>query len=234
MLKVENLNVKYGTAQVIFDVSFEVEQGQIVSLVGANGAGKSTILNSISGVLESSSGSITLNGEDISRLPAHEIVEKGIVQVPEGRRLFPELTIKENLELGAFNKRARKHMNKNLERVYSILPKLKERSNQLADTLSGGERQMVAIGRALMAEPKVLLMDEPSLGLAPIIVQDIFQLIKQIHSEGMTIILVEQNVNHALSIADHGYVLEIGEVVLDGKGENLISNPKLKKAYLGL
>jgi len=234
LLKVEKLNVKYGTAQVLFDIDFEVNKGTIVSLLGANGAGKSTILNAISGIHPKASGSIKFNNEEIGGLQSHEIVERGIVQVPEGRRLFPELTIKENLELGAFNKSARKSMKKNLEFVYSILPKLEERSNQLANTLSGGERQMVAIGRALMAEPKILLMDEPSLGLAPIIVQDVFKLIKKIHSEGQTIILVEQNVNNALSIADYGYVVEIGRVVLSGEGGDLLKHPELKKAYLGM
>lgn len=234
MLTVENLNVSYGDAQVLFDVSFHIEKNSIVSIVGANGAGKSTTLNAISGLVPKQSGKILFEGEDITHLPPHKIVELGIVQVPEGRRLFPMLSIEDNLTLGAYNQHARKNKAKNLEYVYTILPKLKERAKQLAGTLSGGERQMVAIGRALMAEPKVILMDEPSLGLAPIVVQDIFKLIQKIHEEGKTIILVEQNVNHALKMANYAYVLEIGRIVMHDTGENLLNNPDIKAAYLGL
>lgn len=234
MLEIKNLYASYGSAKVLHDVSLSVELGKIVSIVGANGVGKSTLLNCISGLVDNVQGSITFENNRIDKLPSHKIVDMGIVQSPEGSRLFPHLTVRENLELGAVNPHARKHRDKNLEYIFSILPRVKEREKQLAGTLSGGERQMVAIGRALMSEPKLLMMDEPSLGLAPIIVQEIFKLIKKINSDGTTVILVEQNVQHALELSDYGYVLEHGSVVLEGKGHDLLENSELKKAYFGM
>lgn len=231
MLKVENINVYYGQIHAIKDVSFEVKPGEIVSLIGANGAGKSTILKTISGLLRSKTGHITFKGEDISRTEAYKLVPKGLAHVPEGRRIFLQMTVKENLEMGAYTKG--ENMAEDIETVYSHFPRLKERQNQIAGTLSGGEQQMLAMGRAMMSHPDLLILDEPSMGLAPILVQGIFDIIKEFHKMGTTILLVEQNAEMALSIADRAYVLESGRIVLTGTGEELKASDEIKKAYLG-
>ena len=231
MLKVENINVYYGQIHAIKDVSFEVKPGEIVSLIGANGAGKSTILKTISGLLRSKTGHITFKGEDISRTEAYKLVPKGLAHVPEGRRIFLQMTVKENLEMGAYTKV--EDMEKDIESVYSHFPRLKERQNQIAGTLSGGEQQMLAMGRAMMSHPDLLILDEPSMGLAPILVQGIFDIIKEFHKMGTTILLVEQNAEMALSIADRAYVLESGRIVLTGTGAQLKASDEIKKAYLG-
>ena len=231
MLKVENINVYYGQIHAIKDVSFEVHEGEIVSLIGANGAGKSTILKTISGLLRSKTGHITFKGEDIGKVEAYKLVSKGLAHVPEGRRIFLQMTVKENLEMGAYTKGD--DMAADLESVYSHFPRLKERENQIAGTLSGGEQQMLAMGRAMMSHPDLLILDEPSMGLAPILVQGIFDIIKEFHKMGTTILLVEQNAEMALSIADRAYVLESGRVVLTGTGEELKESDEIKKAYLG-
>jgi len=231
MLKVENINVYYGQIHAIKDVSFEVKPGEIVSLIGANGAGKSTILKTISGLLRSKTGHITFKGEDISKTEAYKLVPKGLAHVPEGRRIFLQMTVKENLEMGAYTKGD--DMAADLESVYNHFPRLKERENQIAGTLSGGEQQMLAMGRAMMSHPDLLILDEPSMGLAPILVQGIFDIIKEFHKMGTTILLVEQNAEMALSIADRAYVLESGRVVLTGTGEELKESDEIKKAYLG-
>lgn len=231
MLKVENINVYYGQIHAIKDVSFEVKPGEIVSLIGANGAGKSTILKTISGLLRSKTGHITFKGEDISRTEAYKLVPKGLAHVPEGRRIFLQMTVKENLEMGAYTKG--ENMAEDIETVYKHFPRLKERQNQIAGTLSGGEQQMLAMGRAMMSHPDLLILDEPSMGLAPILVQGIFDIIKEFHKMGTTILLVEQNAEMALSIADRAYVLESGRIVLTGTGEELKASDEIKKAYLG-
>ena len=231
MLKVENINVYYGQIHAIKDVSFEVHEGEIVSLIGANGAGKSTILKTISGLLRSKSGHITFKGEDIGKVEAYKLVSKGLAHVPEGRRIFLQMTVKENLEMGAYTKGD--DMAQDLESVYQHFPRLKERENQIAGTLSGGEQQMLAMGRAMMSHPDLLILDEPSMGLAPILVQGIFDIIKEFHKMGTTILLVEQNAEMALSIADRAYVLESGRVVLTGTGAELKESDEIKKAYLG-
>ena len=231
MLKVENINVYYGQIHAIKDVSFEVHEGEIVSLIGANGAGKSTILKTISGLLRSKTGHIMFKGEDIGKVEAYKLVPKGLAHVPEGRRIFLQMTVKENLEMGAYTKG--ENMAQDLESVYSHFPRLKERENQIAGTLSGGEQQMLAMGRAMMSHPDLLILDEPSMGLAPILVQGIFDIIKEFHKMGTTILLVEQNAEMALSIAYRAYVLESGRVVLTGTGEDLKESDELKKAYLG-
>ena len=231
MLKVENINVYYGQIHAIKDVSFEVKPGEIVSLIGANGAGKSTILKTISGLLRSKTGHITFKGEDISRTEAYKLVPKGLAHVPEGRRIFLQMTVKENLEMGAYTKG--ENMAEDIETVYKHFPRLKERQNQIAGTLSGGEQQMLAMGRAMMSHPDLLILDEPSMGLAPILVQGIFDIIKEFHKMGTTILLVEQNAEMALSIADRAYVLESGRVVLTGTGAELKASDQIKKAYLG-
>ena len=231
MLKVENINVYYGQIHAIKDVSFEVHQGEIVSLIGANGAGKSTILKTISGLLRSKTGHITFKGEDIGKVEAYKLVPKGLAHVPEGRRIFLQMTVKENLEMGAYTKG--ENMAADLESVYSHFPRLKERENQVAGTLSGGEQQMLAMGRAMMSHPDLLILDEPSMGLAPILVQGIFDIIKEFHKMGTTILLVEQNAEMALSIADRAYVLESGRIVLTGTGSELKASDEIKKAYLG-
>ncbi len=233
MLTVENLHVYYGAIHAIQGISFSVKKGEIVTLIGANGAGKSTILKTISGLLHPRTGKIMLEGEDISTLAPHQIVARGISQVPEGRRVFPELTVMENLELGAYQRKGKEHL-KELERVFELFPRLKERRNQPAGTLSGGEQQMLAIGRGLMAKPRLLLLDEPSMGLAPLLVKEIFSIIREINAAGTTILLVEQNANMALSIAQTGYVLETGEIVLSGPAGELTRNEEVRKAYLGL
>ena len=232
ILKVEDINVYYGSIHAIKGVSFEVNQGEIVTLIGANGAGKSTTLNTISGLLHSKTGSVTFLGEDLGRIPCHKIVSKGLALVPEGRRVFLQMTVQENLEMGAFTQGG-KSVDADLERVYAQFPRLKERCNQVAGTLSGGEQQMLAMGRALMSHPKLLMLDEPSMGLAPILVEQIFDIIRELHKAGTTILLVEQNAQAALSVADRGYVLETGKVVTTGTGHELLESPTIKEAYLG-
>lgn len=234
MLNVERVDTYYGEIQALREVSLQVEEGQIVSIIGSNGAGKTTTLNTISGVLQAQSGRIDFLGKRIENSPPHEIVEMGIVQVPEGRLLFPFMTTLENLELGAYTQRARENREENLKEVFKLFPVLEERKNQLAGTLSGGEQQMLAIGRGLMASPKLLMLDEPSLGLAPFLVQQVFETVKEINSRGITVLLVEQNVFHSLAITHEAYVLENGRVVLGGKGKELLDNPQVKEAYLGL
>ena len=232
ILKVDNINVYYGSIHAIKGVSFEVAQGEIVTLIGANGAGKSTTLNTISGLLRSKTGSVTFLGEELSRVPAHKVVSRGLALVPEGRRVFLQMTTQENLEMGAYTQSG-KPSDTDMEMVYQQFPRLKERRRQVAGTLSGGEQQMLAMGRALMSHPKLLMLDEPSMGLAPILVEQIFEIIKNLHDAGTTILLVEQNAQAALSVADRGYVLETGKVVTSGTGGELLSSPAIKKAYLG-
>ena len=233
MLEVEHVHTYYGQIHVLKEVSLFVEKGKIVTLIGANGAGKSTLLKTISGLLRPRLGSIRFDTEDLTRYLAHEIVAKGIVQVPEGRRVFGQLTVMENLEMGAFGCKDPKLTRTNLERVFTLFPKLKARSKQVAGTLSGGEQQMLAMGRALMANPRLLLMDEPSMGLAPVLVDSIFETIQRLNADGTTILLVEQNARMALQIANHGYVLQSGSMVLSDTAENLRANEVVRKAYLG-
>ena len=232
ILKVDNINVYYGSIHAIKGISFEVNEGEIVTLIGANGAGKSTTLNTISGLLHSRTGSVSFMGEDLGHVPAHKIVSKGLAMVPEGRRVFLQMTVQENLEMGAYTQ-GNKTIAQDLEKVYEQFPRLKERYKQIAGTLSGGEQQMLAMGRALMSHPKLLMLDEPSMGLAPILVEQIFDIIKELHKSGTTILLVEQNAQAALSVADRGYVLETGKVVTSGTGSELLASPAIKKAYLG-
>ena len=233
MLKVENLSVHYGMIQAVRDVSFEVNEGEVVSLIGANGAGKTTILRTLSGLVRPSAGKIQFLGKEIQKLPAQKIVAAGLSQVPEGRHVFPGLTVMENLEMGAFLKKNREENQANLKKVFSRFPRLEERKNQDAATLSGGEQQMLAMGRALMSTPKLLLLDEPSMGLAPIFIQEIFDIIQDIQKQGTTVLLIEQNANKALAISDRGYVLETGKIVLSGTGKELASSEEVRKAYLG-
>lgn len=232
-LEVENLHTYYGQIHALKGISLAVDRGEIVTLIGANGAGKSTLLKTTSGLLRPRQGSVRLDGEDLTHYPPHEIVAKGVVQVPEGRRVFGRLTVTENLEMGAFAISDQKLIRKNLERVFTLFPKLKERSKQVAGTLSGGEQQMLAMGRALMANPRVLLMDEPSMGLAPVLVDSIFETIRQLHADGTTILLVEQNARMALQVASRGYVLQSGVVALNDTAENLRLNQMVRQAYLG-
>ena len=231
MLKIENLNVSYGGINAVRDVSFSVKEGTIATLVGANGAGKSSILRSISGVVTPKSGSIRFLDKEIIGMSTEKIVSAGITLVPEGRRIFPDLTVLENIKIGAYLRKD--SLDNDIAWVYDLFPRLKERSWQMAGTLSGGEQQMLAVGRALMSRPKLLMMDEPSLGLAPLIVQDIFKIIKEINKMGVTILLIEQNANMALKTADYGYVLETGRILLSGTGAELLENEEVKKAYLG-
>ncbi len=233
MLEVENIHTYYGHIHALKDVSLSVETGEIVTLIGANGAGKTTLLKTISGLLRPRLGSIRLDGEDLTCYPPHEIVVKGVVQVPEGRRVFEQLTVMENLEMGAFGCKDPKLIRANLEKAFTLFPKLKVRGKQVAGTLSGGEQQMLAIGRALMANPRLLLMDEPSMGLAPVLVDSIFETIQQLNAGGTTILLVEQNASIALQVANRGYVLQSGSVVLSDTAENLRANGMVRKAYLG-
>ena len=233
MLKVENLSVRYGMIQAVRDVSFEVNEGEVVSLIGANGAGKTTILRTLSGLVRPSAGKIQFLGKEIQKLPAQKIVAGGLSQVPEGRHVFPGLTVMENLEMGAFLKKNREENQANLKKVFSRFPRLEERKNQDAATLSGGEQQMLAMGRALMSTPKLLLLDEPSMGLAPIFIQEIFDIIQDIQKQGTTVLLIEQNANKALAISDRGYVLETGKIVLSGTGKELAASDEVRKAYLG-
>ena len=231
MLKIKDLNINYGGINAVHDVSFEVEEGSIITLVGANGAGKSSILRSIAGVVTPKSGTIEFCGEDITGKSAEQVVKKGITLVPEGRRIFPDLTVIENIRIGAYLRKD--NLEDDIKWVYDLFPRLKERSWQMAGTLSGGEQQMLAVARALMSRPKLMMMDEPSLGLAPLIVRDIFTIIKEINKNGVTILLIEQNANMALKTADRGYVLETGRVKIEGTGAELLANEEVKKAYLG-
>lgn len=233
LLEVKNLEVHYGVIKALKNVSFEVNEGEIIALIGANGAGKTTTLQTISGILPVTSGSIILDGQDITKVPAHKIVRMGISQVPEGRRVFSQLSVLDNLKMGAYIRKDKDGIEKDLESIYNRFPRLEERKNQLAGTLSGGEQQMLAMGRALMSQPKILLLDEPSMGLSPILVSEIFEIIKAINESGTTVLLVEQNAKKALSIADRAYALETGNVVVSGKASDLINDDKIKKAYLG-
>ncbi|RJQ53747.1 MAG: ABC transporter ATP-binding protein [Desulfobacteraceae bacterium] len=233
MLEVENLHSYYGQIHALKDVSLHVEKGEIVAMIGANGAGKSTMLKTTSGLLRPRRGAIRLDGRDLTQDPPHRIVSKGVVHVPEGRRIFGRLTVLENIEMGAFSCKDGKLIQKNLERVFLLFPRLRERRNQVAGTLSGGEQQMLAIGRALMANPRVLLLDEPSMGLAPVLVESIFETIRQLHAAGTTILLVEQNARMALQVAGRGYVLQSGAIVLSDSAANLAKNEMVRKAYLG-
>lgn len=234
MLRIEKLNFSYDGLKVLWDVNLEVATGEIVTVVGSNGAGKSTVLKNISRLLKPDSGSVSFAGEDLTQLQSHEVVERGIVQVPEGRKIFPELTVMENLRMGSYMKDAKKERRKNMDWVFSLFPRLKERERQLGGTLSGGEQQMLAIGRGLMSNPRMLLLDEPSLGLAPLLVKNIFDIITEINRNGVTILLVEQNVYQSLRIAHRGYVLETGKVVLSGTGEKLLDDEHVKTAFLGM
>ena len=232
-LEIKDLHVSYGGIRALKGIDLTVEEGQIVTLIGANGAGKSTTLRAISGLQKPQSGSILYGGEELVGLPAKEIVRRGIIHVPEGRRVFPDMTVAENLKIGAFLRSDKDGIASDMEYVYTLFPRLKERSWQLAGTLSGGEQQMLAVGRALMSRPKVLMMDEPSLGLAPLIVKDIFSIIRRVNDDGITVLLIEQNANAALRIADYGYVLETGTIALTGTGEELLKNESVREAYLG-
>ena len=233
MLEVKNLSVHYGMIQAVRNVDFKVNEGEIVSLIGANGAGKSTILKTLSGLIHPTEGEIVYLGENIASTSAKKIVEKGLVQVPEGRHVFPGLTVKENLELGAFLRKDKEEIQKDMEAVFERFPILKERKDQDAQTLSGGEQQMLAMGRALMSRPKLLLLDEPSMGLAPIFIREIFKIIQEIQKTGTTVLLIEQNAKMALSISNRAYVLETGSVVLSGTGQELLESDEIQKAYLG-
>jgi branched-chain amino acid transport system ATP-binding protein len=234
MLEIEKLSFAYGDLQVLWDVDLEVRQGEIVTVLGANGAGKSTILRNTSRMVKPGSGAIRFQGEDLTRLQSHEVVARGLIQVPEARRIFPEMSVEENLRMGGFLPAVRPDRPRNMERVFSLFPRLQERRKQLGGTMSGGEQQMLAIGRGLMANPKLLLLDEPSLGLSPLFVKNIFEIIKQINAQGTTILLVEQNVYQSLRISHRAYVLETGRVVMTGTGAELLDNAHVKKAFLGI
>jgi branched-chain amino acid transport system ATP-binding protein len=234
VLEVKKVNLAYGQMQVLKGVSLQVREREIVSLIGANSAGKSSMLNAISGLVPISGGEILFEGKRIDSLPSHEIIENGIIQVPEGRRIFPLMTVRENLEMGSYNRRAREKSRESLQRVYELFPRLAERKDQLGESMSGGEQQMLAVGRALMAGPRILMLDEPSLGLAPIVVEMIFKVLQEVNRRAVTILLVEQNVKESLDISSRGYVLENGRVVLEGAAKDLLENAYLKKAYLGL
>lgn len=233
LLELKSVTARYGDVQVLWGVSLTVRQGEIVTLVGANGAGKTTTLKAISGVVKATPGQIVLDGENVEKLSSHEIAARRIAHVPEGRRLFPMMSVRENLELGAVSREARRQRAETLDQVYALFPRLKERKEQMAGTLSGGEQQMVAIGRGLMARPRLLMLDEPSLGLAPIIVREMFDIIRRLNEEGITIMLVEQNVQQSLKLADRAYVLENGRVVLEGTGNALLGDERVREAYLG-
>ncbi|WP_417792928.1 ABC transporter ATP-binding protein [Terasakiella pusilla] len=234
MLKFNNVSAGYGGAEILRNVSLEVKEGEVVTIVGANGAGKTTSLRSLCGLIPLTSGSIEFQGQQINGLQPHEIVDRGITLVPEGRQLFPFITVRDNLLMGAYKKTARKEAEKRLEEVLELFPRVRERLGQYASQLSGGEQQMVAIGRGLMSQPKLLMFDEPSLGLSPLLVSQVFDIIRSIVQSGTTVLIVEQNIGHTLRLADRGYVLENGEVVVDGTGEQLLDDPHVKRAYLGL
>jgi branched-chain amino acid transport system ATP-binding protein len=233
VLRIEHLDFSYGDLQVLWDLSLKVEKGEIVTVLGANGAGKSTTLKNVSRLVRPGRGSITFEGQDLGKLESHQVVEMGVVQVPEGRRIFPEMTVLENLRMGSFVKSTRPDRQRNIERAFTLFPRLAERQKQLGGTLSGGEQQMLAIGRGLMTNPRLLLLDEPSLGLSPLFVKNIFEIIREINRQGTTILLVEQNVFQSLRISHRAYVLETGRVVLSGTGEELLGNEHVKKAFLG-
>ena len=233
MLEVKNLEVYYGVIQAIKGISFEVNEGEVIALIGANGAGKTTTLQTITGMLKPEKGEVIFNGVDISKIPGHKIVPMGMAHVPEGRRVFAQLSVYENLKMGAYTRKDKNEIEESLKMVYKRFPRLEERKNQLAGTLSGGEQQMLAMGRALMSKPKIILMDEPSMGLSPIFVEEIFNIIKEISTGGTTVLLVEQNAKKALSIANRAYVLETGNIVLSGDAHEMMNNEQIKKAYLG-
>ena len=233
MLQVKDLQVYYGVINAIKGVSFEVNEGEVIALIGANGAGKTTILHTITGLVAPKAGSVIFEGKNLVKTPAHKIVGLGMAHVPEGRRVFAHLSVYDNLMLGAFSLNSRAKIDDNLRYVYSHFPRLEERKNQIAGTLSGGEQQMLAMGRALMSNPKIILMDEPSMGLSPLLVNEIFKIIKEVSKDGATVLLVEQNAKKALSIADRAYVLETGRIVMDGKAEDLLNDPRIRAAYLG-
>ncbi len=233
MLEVKDLQVYYGMIEAIKGVSFHVEEGEVIALIGANGAGKTTILHTVSGLLSPKKGSVTFEGTDITKIPGHKIVSMGMAHVPEGRRVFAQLSVLQNLKMGAYTRKDKQEIEETLQMVFKRFPRLEERQNQLAGTLSGGEQQMLAMGRALMSHPKIILMDEPSMGLSPIFVNEIFEIIKEVSKSGTTVLLVEQNAKKALSIADRAYVLETGNIVLEGQASDLLNDDSIKKAYLG-
>lgn len=233
MLSVKNLEVHYGMIKAIKDVSFEVNQGEVIALIGANGAGKTTILHTISGLLQASRGQVIFEGKDITRIPAHKIVALGMAHVPEGRRVFSQLTVLENLKMGAYTRKDKGEMEETLKMIYGRFPRLEERKNQIAGTLSGGEQQMLAMGRALMSHPRIILMDEPSMGLSPIFVEEVFKIVQDISAGGTTVLLVEQNAKKALTIANRAYVLETGNITLEGEADKLMNDESVKRAYLG-
>ena len=233
MLEIKDLEVYYGMIQAIKGVSFEVNEGEVIALIGANGAGKTTILHTITGLLEAKQGSVSFDGKDITKIPAHKIVSMGMAHVPEGRRVFANLTVLQNLKMGAYTRKDKDEIDETMHTVYKRFPRLEERQNQLAGTLSGGEQQMLAMGRALMSHPRIILMDEPSMGLSPIFVNEIFDIIKEVSAGGTTVLLVEQNAKKALSISNRAYVLETGKIVLSGNADDLLNNDSIKKAYLG-
>ncbi len=234
MLKVEGIHAAYGDMAVLWDMNLQVAEREIVTVVGSNGAGKSTLLRVLSRLLKPTSGTVTFLGEDLKKLPPHDVVGRGIIHVPEGRKIFPEMSVLENLRMGSYLKAPRANRERNLERVFTLFPRLKEREAQLGGTLSGGEQQMLAIGRGLMGDPKLLLLDEPSLGLSPLFVKNIFSILKDIHAQGIAILLVEQNVNQALQLADRAYVLETGRLVMQGTGAELLASDEVRKAFLGM
>lgn len=233
MLEVKDLHVHYGVIEAIKGIDFEVNKGEVIALIGANGAGKTTILHTVSGLITPSQGTVTFEGADITKIPGHKIVSMGMAHVPEGRRVFQQLSVLQNLKMGAYTRKDKKEIEETLETVYKRFPRLAERKNQIAGTLSGGEQQMLAMGRALMSHPSIILMDEPSMGLSPIFVNEIFDIIKEVSASGTTVLLVEQNAKKALSIADRAYVLETGNIVLEGDAKELMNNDAIKKAYLG-
>ena len=233
MLEIKDLEVYYGMIQAIKGISFEVNEGEVIALIGANGAGKTTILHTITGLLEAKQGKVSFDGKDITKVPAHKIVSMGMAHVPEGRRVFANLSVLQNLKMGAYTRKDKNEIEETLKTVYKRFPRLEERQNQLAGTLSGGEQQMLAMGRALMSHPRIILMDEPSMGLSPIFVNEIFDIIKEVSAGGTTVLLVEQNAKKALSISDRDYVLETGKIVLSGNADDLLNNDSIKKAYLG-
>ncbi len=233
MLEVKNLEVYYGVIRALKGISFEVNQGEVIALIGSNGAGKTTTLHTLTGLLQAKAGSITFEGKDITKMPAHNIVKLGIAHVPEGRRVFANLTVYQNLRMGAYTRKDREEISRSLQMVYQRFPRLEERKNQMAGTLSGGEQQMLAMGRALMSNPRLIVMDEPSMGLSPIFVNEIFDIIQKVSAGGTTVLLVEQNAKKALSIADRAYVLETGSIVLSGNAKDLLNDDSIKKAYLG-